>query len=916
MIFNIQNFLFGNPLSVWYNEYQYVKQEMKELKKRLAITLIFILFMGIVFPYMPSVAEETGAERITMTELYNKRASLMAEQGMTVTISSAEEMDMWSKYSNSRTAKNPSLSGVTVELLQDIRYSPYTFSYNEMSGRFGIYSYGELKAAYDVERGVFRSDFSSDDEINLPKDWKFWDPITQFDGTFDGNGHYIAGLQQNDDASYFKTGMLFIKLGGCVKNLKLSQCYLSGLQDYIGGYGGAICGVLHGTIENCHTSDMYISSNNYQGIIGGLVGVIQDGGMVTVCSAETYMHGNGGDVETNGGAMGGLVGEIYNGGTVTDCSAETHMYGTRACGMGGLVGIIYTDLDTNTDSGIEIKRNYVSGLIHSNPSLVECTGGIIGKIAVSNSAYKGVHEEIEDCVSEMDIQWQRWDSLVEEDYRYRGGYNGGIVGYCESGDWSILNCENRGTLSGGVWLGGIAGKVDSMFINQCRNAGNIRGNCTIGGIVGESSNLVAIANTENMGDVTWEIKKGYKNTGRAYLGGMVGNSEGKLKVSNSFVDGNVTVNADKINDVMAGGIIGYFCNFEDDSISNNLCAYMTVDGENGNILCGSANIDDPLKLVDVYYPGENVDSQCESLNEWVRTKCEGEYNYAYIDGKETFPYVKWILKQGVPRLQLEYLTKPEKPDPIVLPELTPPPTVTPKPATPTPTITPKPTVPATLAPTQTSTAPDSTRTPLPITETKKPAPSAIPAVTGIKIKVTRDAALTIQWKPTAGVSGYSVYRSNKKKSGYREISSVPSGKQKWRDRSVKEKHTYYYRVAAYRIVQGRKVYGVNSNPQKIKVKLRAPVISLKKKKSGSGQRYIQIKIRKKRVSQVELWVKKGKKPFRRMKLHGVAKKKKTNTINLRYKPEGKKLHVRARIIQKKKKKRYKSYYSKTKRIRI
>ena len=124
MFFNIQNFLFGNPPSVWYNEYQYVKQEMKELKKRLAITLIFILFMGIVFPYMPSVAEETGAERITMTELYNKRASLMAEQGMTVTISSAEEMDMWSKYSNSRTAKNPSLSGVTVELLQDIRYSP------------------------------------------------------------------------------------------------------------------------------------------------------------------------------------------------------------------------------------------------------------------------------------------------------------------------------------------------------------------------------------------------------------------------------------------------------------------------------------------------------------------------------------------------------------------------------------------------------------------------------------------------------------------------------------------------------------------------------------------------------------------------------------------------------------------------
>lgn len=65
---------------------------MKELKKRLAIILIFILFMGTAFPHMLSVAEETGTERITMTKLFNKGASLTAEQGMTVTISSAEEM--------------------------------------------------------------------------------------------------------------------------------------------------------------------------------------------------------------------------------------------------------------------------------------------------------------------------------------------------------------------------------------------------------------------------------------------------------------------------------------------------------------------------------------------------------------------------------------------------------------------------------------------------------------------------------------------------------------------------------------------------------------------------------------------------------------------------------------------------------
>ena len=193
----------------------------------------------------------------------------------------------------------------------------------------------------------------------------------------------------------------------------------------------------------------------------------------------------------------------------------------------------------------------------------------------------------------------------------------------------------------------------------------------------------------------------------------------------------------------------------------------------------------------------------------------------------------------------------------------------------------------------------------------------IPVVTGIKVKAAKNAVVIVSWKQIPGVSGYSITRSTKKNSGYRELSRVSSNEKKWCDRSVKEKKTYYYRVTAYRMIQGKRVYGIGKGkPKRITVKLRAPLLSVRKKKSRDGQRYLQIKIKKYKASQVNLWVKRGKKPYRQIKLHGVSNRKKTNRINLSYSPKKQTLYLHARIIEKKRKKRYVSYMSKTKRIRI
>lgn len=855
------------------------------MKKRVVVILIFALCIGSVFPYMPSAiaAVEGTDERITMTELYNNRYSLTVKPGMTVTIESAEELAIWAMYSRDKQIKDSGLSGVTVELLRDIRYSPFTFSYDEPSGRIGFWLYGELKGTYDVYDGQYYPDFLSEDKEDLKKDDGYsypercypryclgflWKPVSRFAGTFDGNGHCIAGLWQESIADYLSSGILFDELDGCVKNLKLSQCF-SGECDIVGSRvsycDGAICSELRGTIENCHTSDVYIAEWNTDRIDG---------------------------------MVGGLAGEIQDKGTIADSSAETYIFVEKTSGypyyLGGLAGRICTARD------IEIKGNYASGLIDCSDEY--CTsGGMIGWIEAPNSEYMGVHGKIENCVSEVDI---KGNTAVFTENTF-----GGIVGGA-SGEWSILNCENRGAISAGEYSGGIVGEANSVFINQCRNTGNITGSGNVGGIIGDVA-YAEIVNTENTGDVSWEIKRGY-TTDDKNAGGLIGSVANFCALYNSFCGGDIIAG----NNVSAGGVVGKFL-FQSPGIMimDNVCVYGTVSsGKEDNIICGSNTPHD--KMGDIYYPGQDLASQCDALNEWVRTKGEVEYSYVYTEERGTFACKEWVRGGDVPMLQLDDSLKPKKPEPVILPEMSPTPEISP-----TPTVTPKPTPAPILTPTPSTTqtpavTPIPTRRPIPNVPTESPVPLIVPGVTGVKIKAKRNASLTVQWKQVAGVSGYSVYRSGKKNSGYREISGVPSQKKKWCDKSVKEKKTYYYRVAAYRMIQGKKIYGVYSAPKKITLKLRAPTISIKKKKSGSGQRYIQIKVKKYRASQVELWVKKGKKSFRRVKLHGVAKKKKTNTINLQYKPEGRKLYIRARIYQKKKNKQYKSYYSKTKRIRI
>lgn len=77
----------------------------------------------------------------------------------------------------------------------------------------------------------------------------------------------------------------------------------------------------------------------------------------------------------------------------------------------------------------------------------------------------------------------------------------------------------------------------------------------------------------------------------------------------------------------------------------------------------------------------------------------------------------------------------------------------------------------------------------------------------------------VSWRRIKGVSGYEIYRSNKKSKGYKKIRtagrvSITS----YTNKRLAGKTRYYYKVRAYKIVNGRKVYSSYSSPKSVKTK--------------------------------------------------------------------------------------------------
>lgn len=254
-----------------------------------------------------------------------------------------------------------------------------------------------------------------------------------FAGIFDGNGHTIKNLKQNQH-SELSYGGLFGKIGGNaeIKNLTVEHADLT-----TNAYTGVIVGTGHGVIDNCHVYSTDIV--NYNTATGGITGLFE--GEVKNCTVnDAVIYGLGGYA---GGIIGELTAYVADNdlvrSTITNCSATNSsiaVWGTSESGnlAGGVAGNIYWS---------EISKCYFSGTIDGSyevngTTTTNVVGGVAG--AVQNSS-------ISDCFAV--------GNFVVQDYKsYVGGVTGMLAG-------NMTNCYAAGAVQGAntTFAGGLVGAV-------------------------------------------------------------------------------------------------------------------------------------------------------------------------------------------------------------------------------------------------------------------------------------------------------------------------------------------------------------------------------------------------------------------------------------------------------------------------
>ena len=149
---------------------------------------------------------------------------------------------------------------------------PYTI---DEQGNYTVYTGKGLKAVADFINEDYRN--NNDIDIKLARDidltgvdWKIM--YTEYQGTFDGQGHRITGLNINVESGGHATLFYSIDDNGTVKNLQLEGVNYTNTDDSYGSYG--IATYNNGTITACSVTGTLTAPGYVTGIVSDNVGTI------------------------------------------------------------------------------------------------------------------------------------------------------------------------------------------------------------------------------------------------------------------------------------------------------------------------------------------------------------------------------------------------------------------------------------------------------------------------------------------------------------------------------------------------------------------------------------------------------------------------------------------------------------------
>ena len=195
-----------------------------------------------------------------------------------------------------------------------------------------------------------------------------FEPISGFDGTFDGNGHTIADLTIEADGNNLA---LFgdITPDGLVRDVILEAVTIrqtgAGDRRHAGGLFGVNRGEVTRTVVTGRVSSNSTSGESFApgSRVGGLGGNC-DGGEISECAADVTIDA------PDGSENGGLVGILWNEAEISDSYALGSVNGRND--IGALVGIL-------TPGGpATLRRSYGAGDVSGDATNNGTAGGIVG----------------------------------------------------------------------------------------------------------------------------------------------------------------------------------------------------------------------------------------------------------------------------------------------------------------------------------------------------------------------------------------------------------------------------------------------------------------------------------------------------------------------------------------------------------
>ncbi len=362
--------------------------------------------------------------------------------------------------------------------------------------------------------------------------------------------------------------------GSSTGNALFADCSNKGALSG-GGYLGGIIGEIRSRemiqISNCRNeSDLSGTERHSCGGIVGCAGRFSTndvtGILISHCDNEGNITGTGGYDGYAGGIIGGLhcsSRQQSDANLIEDCNNIGEIINGA-----GIVGYVYesgSDFDRVMVINNCINSGSVSGeagagiVFHGEiATITGCTNN--GDIAVSGSTggIADIASQVKDCLNHGNIASVQIDDESAPRYSSSEITVGGILGSSRSRQYGeesmqaysgVYGCENSGTVTGGTYTGGIAGKAAAIAGSV--NRGEVSGGFYTGGIAGQASQILESANSVDV-------------TGSGFVGGIAGVAENDgylaMQVLRCANTGDVAVATPGMTDshdrISAGGILG------------------------------------------------------------------------------------------------------------------------------------------------------------------------------------------------------------------------------------------------------------------------------------------------------------------------------------------------------------------------